>query len=103
VDVNLTTSYVPIGIEDKGYVPHLPVGKTFLERDVESLKPLAGLANVVNCNGDMSESSTRLRVSAGVSLEIGVVLSAVIVSKLQDACLRIVTANKLLGVNSEKP
>lgn len=75
----------PIRIQNKCNVPHFTIGWSFLELDTKFVESLTSLLDIVDANGDMTESSTRIRVSIGVSLEIGVRFSPVVVCELEHA------------------
>lgn len=75
----------PVGIEDEGDVLHLAVGEFLLEADAEGLEACARLLDVVDGDGDVTEAAAGVLVSAGVALEVGVGLGAVVVGELEDA------------------
>jgi hypothetical protein len=76
----------PVGIENECNIVHLPIRKPLFEGHVVLLKSLASLLNVVNRYGDMTKTSTRVSVAICVTLKVRVVLRAVVVRKLKDAC-----------------
>ena len=77
----------PIGVQDESDMPHLPIAWPLLELHTEPIEALARLLDVVDGDRDVSESTTRFGVSISVSLEVGVRFGAVVVGKLEDACL----------------
>lgn len=62
---------------------HLSVAGLFLESDAELLKPLTGLLDVVDGDGNVAKSSTGVRVSISIALEARVALGSVVVGKLE--------------------
>ena len=64
---------------------HFTIGWSFLELDTKFVESFTSLLDIVDANGDMTESSTWIRVSIGVSLEVGVRFSTVVVCELEYA------------------
>ena len=64
---------------------HLAVGEALLEADAELLEACAGGLDVVDGDGDVAEAAAGVGVAAGVALEGGVGLGAVVVGELEDA------------------
>lgn len=64
---------------------HRSIGKSLLERHAELLKARAGSLDVVDRDGDVSESSTGVSVSVGIALEVRVRFRAMVVRQLQNA------------------
>ena len=79
------SSDAPIRIEDEGNVLHLAVRELLLELDAVALKVCACGLDVVDGDGDVAKAATGVLVSAGVALEGGVGLGAVVVGELEDA------------------
>jgi hypothetical protein len=66
------TKNSPIRVQNKCNVSHFTIGWSFLELDTQFVESLTSLLDIVDGNGNMTKSSTRIRVSIGVSLEVGV-------------------------------
>ena len=64
---------------------HFTIGWSFLELDTKFVETFTSLLDIVNSNGDMSESPTWIRVTAGVSLEVGIRFGPVVVCELKHA------------------
>jgi hypothetical protein len=75
---------VPIRIQNKGYVSHFTVRQLLLEWDTKPFEPCTSLFNVTDCDRDMA-IAPRLGVAIGVSLEVRIGFSTVIVCQFEDA------------------
>ena len=65
-------------------VTHLSVRWAFLEADVQGLKSLASLLDIVDSDGDVSKTPARVGVAGCISLEVGIALGAVVVREFQN-------------------
>ena len=75
---------------------YLAVGEFLLEADTEGLEARARLLDVVDGDGDVAEAAAGVLVSAGIALEGGVGLGAVVVGELEDALARPAAGGLLL-------
>lgn len=66
-------------------MPHFTIGETLLERNAQAFKARTCLFDVLHGNCDVAEPSAGVSVAAGVTLEVRVGFSAMVVSKLKDA------------------
>lgn len=76
----------PIRIQNESNMPHPSLARPFLKWDTELLEAFARFIDVVHRNSNMPKTFPRVRVSTGISLEIGVRLRTVVVRQLQDTC-----------------
>lgn len=67
-------------------MPHLSVGRPLLERHTQLLESFARLLHIVDSDRDVPKSFPGLGVATGVTLEVGVIFSAVVVRELQNTC-----------------
>ena len=72
---------IPVRIEDEGNHLHLSLVWSLSELYAELLEPLACFLDIIHGDGDVAETSSRLGVPAGVSLERRIVLRAMIVGE----------------------
>ena len=87
---------VPIRVEDESNVLHLAVGEPLLEGDAEVLEAGTALLDVGHGDGDVSKATAGVSVAAGVALEVGVGLGAVVVGELEDS----LAAEAVLGIGT---
>lgn len=80
---------------------HLTLGQLLLENDSKFLEPFTSLFDVVDGDGDVTETSPRFSVTAGVTLEVGVRFGSVVPGQFQDtfryAALTIICAVEALS------
>lgn len=77
--------YSPIGVQGERNVLHPSVRQSLLEWNTERLEAGTASLDVRDRDGNVSESTTRVGVSAGISLEIGVVLGTMVVREFKNS------------------
>lgn len=79
----------PIGVKDKRDVVHLAVGELLLELYAFLLESGARRVDIVDGDGDVPEAAAGIGIAARIALEVDVVLSAVVMSELEDTCINV--------------
>lgn len=74
---------VLIGVQDKGDIPHPAIGQLLLEWIPSVLDTLAGSLDVIDTDTGVTKPTMRVLVSI-IDLVLGVVLSAIVVSELDE-------------------